>query len=366
MKRIITIIIAVIMVIGAFGFSACGNSAEKADGYIKGKYREVTADSYGEISERFEDAKIVRQNAVVFGFTFKSNAEMAVTLNDKIVTLSDFETIQTILDITAEKDEKVVSGLFAKKKVGLKADENFGIELYNALSSILDINPDTKGTKAILLLSSLDKADINAEAKAYIKDAKAYVDAYLTGVPESIKTLFREELDFGEWAKGVKYVFDDDNSDIEDLFDEFAEIRDAINRLKIADKINLTFDDINLYLTMFDVKFYADKSDNGVKVKLATTDTTKNKILAILNSKLPKSMKEVVKNLNIPKFDIELYLALDNYNVITAVAGNVDIEVSANVYENDIKVSLNGAADLSLEIPDSIDYPSFDGYVAFK
>ena len=363
MKKIFTIIIAVIMAIGIFGFSACDNSEEKVNGDIKGNYREVDANSYGEISERFEDTKIVRQNAVVFGFTFKSNTEIAATVNDKTVTLKDFEIIKSILDLTAEKDEKIVSGLFANKKLGLKADKDFGIELYNAMTSIPGIYPDSKGS---LLLTSLDNAEINAEAKAYIKDAKAYVDANITGVPESIKALFREEFDFDGWAKGVKYVFDDENSDIEDLFDEFAEIKYAINRLKVSDKIRLTFDDINLYLTMFDVKFYADKSDNGVKVKLATTDTTKKKVLAILNSRLPKSTKEIVKNIDIPKLDIELYLALDNYNVITAAAGKVDIEVSANVYENDVGISINGAADLSLEIPDSIDYPSFDDYVSFN
>lgn len=388
MKKFFTVLIAVIMAISVFAFSACGGNSGNAKGSIDGKYAEITtAEQFQALAEKVENIKPAAEDAELAGGVLKSNAELKLTVGGKSVTLTGSEVLNLIIDLTkinSESEElEAIKGAAVNAKLSAKADKGFGTALTGLADKLIaadlgegeeDENADENAQiKAIMAL--IDDFKIDVDANAYIKENTVYADTKVTGIPESIQALVPAGVNFEDLANGVKCSLT--VTEFESILNLLMSMAGGMignrnyNAVAIAgasnyeaeesDSILPSFEQINEYLAMAGAKLSAEMTDKGTKIKLATTADTKTIVNNLIGSIVPEEMEAIVSNLAFSKVDVEIYLSIDANGVITAAAAKIDVAVSATVLGTAISVSLNSAADCSLTVPE-IKYPSFEGY----
>ena len=405
MKKFMTMLIAIVMAVSVFAFSACGNG-DKVKGSIDGKYEKVDpatdAETYATLQEKLDNAKPAAQDAEKAGGDAKTNAEIKLTVGGKSLTLSLDAALALILDLTKEEGLEMVSGAALNTELGLKADKGFGAALKGfgekAIAADLvngDEDQNAEENQYILgMMALIDDFKIDAELNGYISDSNIYFDAKVTGVPDAIKSEIAKNpmagamINFDELASGIKYTFSEEfiqgmvenviggmfggndygyeDYNVSDSDYEESALQVAMYEEGDTEETseNMSLSQIMTILANFKTELSAEMTENSTKIKLATTDETKTMIQQMLPLMLGGDVPaDILNSITISKLDVELYIALDANGVITAIAGNVDIAVSATVLETEISIAVNGALDCSLAIPEKISFPSFEGYV---
>ena len=403
MKKIIAIIFAVLTAIGLFAFSACnmggsgnvndgtgngnngGTQKTEVKGSLDGNFTEVAPENYDEILERFDGAIPAADDAETAGGNARSAAEITLSIGDKEIVLTSDSALDLILDLNKIDQEglEFISGAAVKNETGIKVDDGFSSEAwgivgpimfgeeYPTLAELLEQEDFQTIARAI---TALDGADANAKFNGYVKDSKVYTDVKVTGVPEGIREIVSDKfgVDFIALANGIKYSFTE-----EELMTLIGNLLGSMMGFGGSENSNYsvkTFGNDNPYaLDLSDVDFdylcellklklYSEDNNGAIKVKLATTTDTKMAVETLLKARFTDEIAEIVNELTVSKLDMEIYLALDENNVLTAVAGKVDAEISATVNEKEVNLSINGALDCSFTVPESIEYPSFSDY----
>ncbi|MBP5466955.1 MAG: hypothetical protein J6Y43_05280 [Clostridia bacterium] len=401
MKKFITLFVAVIMAISVFAFSACGGSSDKSEkGVIDGNYKEVKEEDMPSLQEKLENVKVpFDADKGTAGGSLTADAEIKLTVGGKALTLTANEAFNLILDITKDFDEdglSAISGLSAKTKLGVKADEGFGATLIALISNFIneeeveDLGDDVideeedaeSGAMVIAILGLLDNLNLNAELNAYVKDANIYADAKVSGIPDAIKAMIPEEaFDVDALATGVKYVLTEDMIEmlaelIEGRFgygdypeyDDGSDIGLQAADIDEDDGPSVSVNEIINVLGGLGVKLYADISGNDVKLKLAATEETKTYIESLIPMLaeadiLPDAVKGIIATLDISKLDVELYIAVEN-GELAEIAADIDVAVAATVAETAVSVSVKTTVNCKVVAPEKISFPSFDGYVS--
>ena len=401
MKKIIATILAVITAIGLFAFSACsmgnngindgtsdnnGTVKTEVKGKIDGNYSEVNSENYDDILERFDGAMPAAEDADTAGGKARGEAQIKLTIGDKSLTLTNSSALDLILDVTKIDQDglDVIKGAAIKNSTNLKADDGLSSEAWGIVGPVMFGNEYPELSDAIeqedmemiaKIITSVDGANANASFNGYVKDSKIYTDATVTGVPEGIQEIVSENfgIDFTALADGIKYSFTQEElmSLIGNIIGSMLGINGSVENsnysVKTFDSDNpyaLDLDDVDLdYLCeLLKLKVYSETKNGAITVKVATTADTKLAVETLLKAKITEDLAEIIKDLTVSKLDMEIYLSLDENNVLTAVAGNVNAKISANVYEKEVNLDLNGALDCSFAVPEGIGYPSFEDY----
>ena len=388
-------------------------------GSIDGNYTKIDRETEGGaaqyelITEKLGEVHPAIEEDGTAGGNAAATAAIEVKIGDKALTLSLDAALALIMNVMEfdEKGPAAIAGMAFTSELGVKADEGFGEALTALAQSIIDADlegeeDDNAGENQEILgiMALLDNFDINAELNAYVKDETVeeevvktiYADAKVTGIPDAIKALVPEdvEIPFDELAAGMKYFIsvDDLFAMVEDFIggmfgggkraiadDGMAEPQAALFGIEDGDVSDddYYYEDeesgisgkIEMIATMF--MGFSDISadiaaDGSMKLQISLKAETKDTLIAMLKGFIDDDTPEItaalINSVNISKLDLNVYLALDADGNITAVAGNVDVAVSATVGETPISVSVNGALDLSFAVPETIEYPSFAGY----
>lgn len=355
------------------------------------------------------DIHPVVKDETTAGGTAQAEAEIKLTVGDKSLTVSLKDMLSLILDVTKMEEDGLdaITGLSNKAKLSVKSDEGFGTALTDLADKLIamdlaamEVEEDPnaeKNAQIKAVLAMLDNLDFNAAVDAYVKDTNVYLDAKASGIPEAVKAMDpTESFDFDALKAGLKYKFSED--DIKMMASMFGGMFGGQEKYPDNGDYYPEDDDISLQAAKFEqdlpedtgsepengnevdtsdlsmvmgiasmvgAEIYADISDNGIKIKIATTAETKTIVSGFISAFMPAKTKEVITNIVISKLDIELYAAINADNEITAIAGKIDVAVSATVADTTVSLAVNGALDLSFDAPATIEFPSFDGYVDF-
>ncbi|MBQ6727960.1 MAG: hypothetical protein IJQ87_03370 [Clostridia bacterium] len=394
MKKVITLFITVIMAISVFAVSACGGSSDKAEkGTIEGKYTEVKESELPALQERLDGIKVPYDlNKGTAGGSLTTDAELKLTIGGKTLTITASEAFALILDITKDFGDdglSAISGLSSSTKLGVKADSGFGTALTGLANALIardldegeeDANTE-ENAQIIAMMALIDNLNIDAELNTYVKDSNVYVGAKVNGIPDAVKQMIPAEVfDVNALSSGVKYVFSENTIKmlVEMLKGKKGGNGEAAGNDSViapqsagaaeSNEPSVPVNDIINMLSNFGVKVSADISGDNVKVKLATTETTKTIIAALLTSLiaagdgLPEDVRAILNSITISKLDFELYVAIEN-GELTELAAKVDVAVSLTVANTSVSASVNATLNCSLIAPAKINFPSFDGYV---
>ena len=398
MKKLLIVILSIIACLClAVGFVGCGGNGNEDKGSIDGRYTEANEESFNTATEKLGaiisgDKAPVNTEAEKIGGTLNSNGEIKLTVGGKSVVFTASEKLSALVDKSKIGEEAAVwssiidaTQLKLESKLGIKVDDGFGNALYDMIAFLAD-DEDEIEESVKDYISILDKSNINIDANAYLKDANLYVNAKASGFTKELKDLVSKEakFDLGDLEKGYKYSFDKDG--IYSLFDELEEVLEDFlpsfgkngydSEVAIASNTAYTsetssdfpisYAELNMYLSMVDMKLYTEiSSDGAVKIKLATSTTTKDKVLSLIKGYLGKgkngTLLGIISDLKIDKLDAEIYVAFDKDGYLYQVAGNIDVAVSTKINDKTVSLAVNGKLNGALAVP-QIDFPSFNGY----
>ena len=408
MKKFLTILFAVLLSFSCTALFACdmgGNMENDGEYYtndgthdnqgnggvkgsIDGDYSEVDSEDYGAIVERFDGVVPAAEDAEKAGGNARAKAKVTLNIGGKKMTATANSALDLILDLTKMDEDGIdmINGAALMNDMTFKADEGFSGEAWSIIGPIALGNEYPALTEAIedgdmqtaaRLLTALDNADVKANLNGYVKQSKIYTDAKVTGVPEGVKELVPASfgVDFTALANGIKksYTQEEFTGIIGNIIASMLGLNGNSGNDNYAARLygsdnpfELDLDDIDLeYLCdLLKLKVYSESVDGGIKVKIATTSDSKVAVETLLRSKVTGDVAEVIKNIAVSKLDMAIYLSLDKDDVLTAVAGNIDAKISASVCEKEVNFALDGALDCSFAVPESIEYPSFEGYVS--
>ena len=356
MKKLLTVLCSLCLAVFLFALSACGGSG--VDGTIKGDYKEADAESFTAASAVLAEAKFAKDDATAYGLSFNSDAEASFTFDGKTAKITENESLSLIIaeNITAAMNAELTA----------KADKGFINTVALAAGAKEGEVPD------------FGKIDVSVKGDVYYSNGNIYVNGKIAGISDIIETIIEAEGE-GEGAeaaqareivadmeKGVKYVFPKelvsmlignfkpealDETSFEDIS---ANIGGALGMVAQAD-----FETINTALGTYGFKLYIDSGANGLKIKLATTADAKTTLGALVAGLIGE--EDDVSDFVFKTLNLEIYVAFDADGVLTQVAFNADVDITAKLFGKTAELKVNGAANLSVAVPE-IKLPSFDGY----
>lgn len=388
-------------------------------GSIEGNYNtkvELDADdaNYQLLATRLSGDIHPVVNNQVAGGTAQAEADINLTIGDKSLTISMTDLLNLILDISKmdKNGLDAISGLYNKMELNVKSDDGFGtaaVALGDQFTTTktdesdgddVDTAENNEVSTIKAALAMLNALNVKTEIDAYVKDTNVYVNAKANGIPEAVKTMIPEgSFDLGALETGLQYKFteefiqmivgmfsgrfgggeknyfdDNDYYPIDEAGIEEDENENSLQAAKFGQELPSETDsesDTNALTmvmgiaSMIGADIYADISDNEVKLKIAITDSEemRTKLSTLASSIISSKTEGVVTNFVISKLNIELYAAINANKEITAVAGKIDVAVSASVGTTNVSLAVKGALDLSFNAPAAIEFPSFDAYV---
>lgn len=344
MKKLSKLIALVLSLCVALSLVAgCGNG--ESVGEIKGNYQEV---------EKISAEDLAKANTALMAATNEDSEKIGVSgANAKLgVSLKSNVDLKVGSEFTDENNKTVKENVSVNGNVemGLSASSNEEGDLAS-LAAILKVSGKASLPNSLFEENGTGNREISASEELYVDAAAGLEDAYIylntdiKGLPEKAEG----ETDPLDMILGKKKV------SIVNLIGaiiggklpiEIPELPE-IDLSEILPATGLTVTDVQNVLTMVDMKLSLDCSD-GVKFKISTTDTTKDKIKALLTTGLKAPN---LSSLKIDKLNVNFYLQLDaeGHLVATAASAEVKVEVPAELTKG-TKLNIEGNVSFSLSI----------------
>ena len=344
MKKLSKLIALVLSLCVALSLVAgCGNG--ESVGEIKGNYQEV---------EKVSAEDLAKANTALMAATNEDSEKIGVSgANAKLgVSLKSNVDLKVGSEFTDENNKTVKENVSVNGNVemGLSASSNEEGDLAS-LAAMLKVSGKASLPNSLFEENGTGNREISASEELYVdaaaglKDAYIYLNTDIKGLPEKAEG----ETDPLDMILGKKKV------SIVNLIGaiiggklpiEMPELPE-IDLSEILPATGLTVTDVQNVLTMVDMKLSLDCSD-GVKFKISTTDTTKDKIKALLTTGLKAPN---LSSLKIDKLNVNFYLQLDaeGHLVATAASAEVKVEVPAELTKG-TKLNIEGNVSFSLSI----------------
>ena len=344
MKKLSKLIALVLSLCVALSLVAgCGNG--ESVGEIKGNYQEV---------EKISAEDLAKANTALMAATNEDSEKIGVSgANAKLgVSLKSNVDLKVGSEFTDENNKTVKENVSVNGNVemGLSASSNEEGDLAS-LAAMLKVSGKASLPNSLFEENGTGNREISASEELYVdaaaglKDAYIYLNTDIKGLPEKAEG----ETDPLDMILGKKKV------SIVNLIGaiiggklpiEIPELPE-IDLSEILPATGLTVTDVQNVLTMVDMKLSLDCSD-GVKFKISTTDTTKDKIKALLTTGLKAPN---LSSLKIDKLNVNFYLQLDaeGHLVATAASAEVKVEVPAELTKG-TKLNIEGNVSFSLSI----------------
>lgn len=344
MKKLSKLIALVLSLCVALSLVAgCGNG--ESVGEIKGNYQEV---------EKVSAEDLAKANTALMAATNEDSEKIGVSgANAKLgVSLKSNVDLKVGSEFTDENNKTVKENVSVNGNVemGLSASSNEEGDLAS-LAAMLKVSGKASLPNSLFEENGTGNREISASEELYVdaaaglKDAYIYLNTDIKGLPEKAEG----ETDPLDMILGKKKV------SIVNLIGaiiggklpiEIPELPE-IDLSEILPATGLTVTDVQNILTKVDMKLSLDCSD-GVKFKISTTDTTKDKIKALLTTGLKAPN---LSSLKIDKLNVNFYLQLDaeGHLVATAASAEVKVEVPAELTKG-TKLNIEGNVSFSLSI----------------
>lgn len=341
MKKLSKLIALVLSFCVALSLAAGCGGAESV-GEIKGNYQDI---------DKLSEQDLTKANAALMAATC-SDAELIeipgpnASLGASLKANADVKVAIDSVDKNnnAVKNDISVNG---NLEVGLSASSNEESKL-SALAAMLKLNGKVSLPNAIFSKEETGNREISAKEELYVdaseglEDAYIYMNTELKGLPEPAEG----ETSPAEMINGKKKISVSTLGLILMGGLQLPELPKLPSMPKLPlPETGLTIELVTSVLNQFDVKLSVDCSD-GVKFKLSTTDTTKDKIKSALTIAGIK-----VSGLKIDKLNASFYMQLnaEGHLVATAASAEVKIEIPAELTDGD-KISIEGKVSISLNI----------------
>ena len=343
MKKLSKLIALVLSLCVALSLVAgCGGESV---GEIKGNYQEV---------EKVSAEDLAKANTALMAATNEESEIIGVSgANAKLgVSLKSNVDLKVGSEFTDENNKTVKENVSVNGnlEMGLSASSNEEGDLAS-LAAVLKVSGKASLPNSLFEENGTGNREISASEELYVDAAAGLEDAYIylntdiKGLPEKAEG----ETDPLDMILGKKKV------SIVNLIGaiiggklpiEMPELP-KIDLSEILPATGLTITDVQNVLTMVDMKLSLDCSD-GVKFKISTTDTTKDKIKALLITGL---QTPAISSLKIDKLNVNFYLQLDaeGHLVATAASAEVKVEVPAELTKG-TKLNIEGNVSFSLSI----------------
>ena len=346
MKKLSKLIALVLSLCVALSLVAgCGGG--ESVGEIKGNYQEV---------EKVSAEDVAKANAALLAATDAESEIIDITgpkFGAELKTNIDLKVGSEFIDEN-NKTAKENYSVNGNAEIGLAAtsDEEGN---FASLAAKLKLNGKVNLPNSLFEEKGTGNREVSANEELYItagaglEDAYIYLNTEINGLPEKAEG----ETDIVGAIQGKKKI---SLTNLVGMIPDVIPMPELLSMpdmpdIDVSDILpdTITVETVQNILTMVDMKLSLDCSD-GVKFKISTTDTTKDKVKVLLATGLKNP---ALSSLKIDKLNVNFYLQLDaeGHLIATAASAEVKIEVPAELAEG-TKINIEGKVSVSINIGD--------------
>lgn len=341
MKKLSKLIALVLSLCVALSLVAgCGGS----EGEIKGNYKEV---------EKVSTKDLAKANTALMAATCENSSLIKIAdTNAKVgVSLKSSADFKVSTQITeGDKTEKYDFAINGSTEAALAVTSDAEGELAT-LAAMLKVNGKVSLPNAIFSKEETGNREISAKEELYVDASEGLKGAYIY-FNTDIKGLPEKE---GDEPSSLAMILGKKKVTLANLFaliksgDLPIEIP-SMPEIDLSETVpaeGFTVVELQSALMMIDATLSFDCSD-GIKIKISSSATTKDKIKALMVSMLKVTD---LSELKIDKLNFNFYLHLDEQGHLIATAANADvkIEIPASLTKG-VKLNMEGNASFSLNI----------------
>ena len=353
MKKLFKVVaLSAALAMGMSTLAACGgdkggNKGNGNTGTISGNYKPVDVTDTAQIEKIETEVAKINMNTIVGDMTA---ANWMFGVDGSIV-----------LDVLVQEDDEYLK---ANGTVNLGASVK-AVEETPVIGAKVNATANVKITEKFAQAMDIPCAlDVNATTEAWADMSYIYANATVKGVPQELVGSGESTTQSIKMKFNTMDIIGDIMGGVEGMNGEASEEGSAMD---IATIIAMA--------EQYGVDVSVDVS-NGLKVKVATTNETLDKILPLLSSVEGGEMiSQIITKDNVKTFKVEIYVAFDKNGGFEALAANVDFKLqytgqstfdetktSNNVASISLKVNLKKSTS-EIKVPETVandaDYQEF-------